>query len=123
MVGRAWFPLFAVVLAAPRAAAAQPIDLSTQRMVDLTHPLNAQTIYWPTSPTTFQLERLSYGQTEGGYFYSANAFCSPEHGGTHLDAPMHFGEGKWTAAEIPVERAIAPAVVIDVRAKAAAALD
>lgn len=118
MLRRAWFPFLAVLVAVPRAAAAQPIDLSTQRMVDLTHPLNAQTIYWPTSPTTFQLERLSYGQTEGGYFYSANAFCSPEHGGTHLDAPIHFSADGISAERIPLENLVAPAVVIDVTAQA-----
>jgi len=118
MLRRAWFPLLAVLLGVPRAVATQPIDLSTQRMVDLTHPLNAQTIYWPTSPTTFQLERLSYGQTEGGYFYSANAFCSPEHGGTHLDAPIHFSADGISAERIPLENLVAPAVVIDVTAQA-----
>jgi kynurenine formamidase len=119
MARRAWFPLVAVLLGAARPGAAQSIDLSTQRMVDLTHPLNAQTLYWPTSPSTFRLDRLSYGQTEGGWFYSANAFSAPEHGGTHLDAPIHFAEGHMTAEQIPLERLVAPAVVIDVSAQAA----
>jgi kynurenine formamidase len=119
MARRAWFPLVVALLALPRTGAAQPIDLSTQRLVDLTHPLNAQTIYWPTSPSTFRLERLSYGPTEGGYFYSANAFCSPEHGGTHLDAPIHFSENGISAEQIPLENLAAPAVVIDVTAQAA----
>lgn len=114
---RPWLPLVCVLLAAP--AAAQPIDLSTQRMVDLTHPLNAQTLYWPTSPSAFELERLAYGPTEGGYFYSANAFSAPEHGGTHLDAPIHFHADGLTAERIPLESLVAPAVVIDVSARAA----
>jgi kynurenine formamidase len=119
MARRAWFPLFAVLLCVPRFGAAQVIDLSNQRMVDLTHPLNARTIYWPTSPSTFRLDRLSYGPTAGGWFYAANAFSAPEHGGTHLDAPIHFGEGRMTAEQIPLERLVAPAVVIDVSAAAA----
>jgi hypothetical protein len=49
-------------------------------------------------------------RTEAGYFYSAYSFCAPEHGGTHLDAPIHFGEGRWTADQIPVERLVRPAV-------------
>jgi kynurenine formamidase len=109
--------LLAVLVAAPSAA--QQIDLSTQRMVDLTHPLNAQTLYWPTSPTTFQLERLSYGETAGGYFYSANAFSAPEHGGTHLDAPIHFNADGISNERIPLSNLVAPAVVIDVTAQAA----
>lgn len=96
------------------------IDLQGFRVVDLTYPFDEKTLYWPTSPTTFQLDRLSYGKTEAGFFYASNAFCTPEHGGTHLDAPIHFGEGKRTADQIPAEQLIAPAVVLDVSAKAAA---
>lgn len=97
-----------------------PINLKGVRVVDLTHSFDEKTIYWPTAPTNFQLSRLSYGKTDAGFFYAANAFCTPEHGGTHLDAPIHFAEGRRTADQIPVEQLIAPAVVIDVSAKAAA---
>lgn len=99
---------------------AQAVDLSRVRMVDLTHAFDSSTLYWPTSPSGFELERLAFGHTEGGWFYSANAFSSPEHGGTHLDAPIHFAEGHLTSDQIPLERLIAPAVVIDVAAEAAA---
>ncbi len=98
-------------------------DLLSNRLVDLTHSLNAQTIYWPTSPSTFKLERLTFGRTEGGWFYSANTFSAPEHGGTHLDAPIHFGEGRQTSDQIPLEHLIGRAVVIDISAKAAANAD
>ena len=113
--------LLALLLSAAGAEAQRPpIDLQGFRVVDLTYPFDEKTLYWPTSPTTFQLDRLSYGKTEAGFFYASNAFCTPEHGGTHLDAPIHFGEGKRTADQIPVEQLIAPAVVLDVSAKAAA---
>ena len=98
-------------------------NLLSNRLVDLTHSLNAQTLYWPTSPSTFKLDKLSYGRTEGGWFYSANAFSAPEHGGTHLDAPIHFAEGRQTSDKIPLESLIGPAVVIDISAKAAANSD
>jgi kynurenine formamidase len=100
-----------------------PINLQGVRVVDLTHSFDDKTIYWPTAPSKFQLERLSYGKTEAGFFYAANAFCTPEHGGTHLDAPIHFAEGRRTADQIPVEQLIGPAVVIDVSARAAADAD
>ena len=94
-------------LGAARAAqAGPPIDLQGARVVDLTHPFDDQTIYWPTSPSAFQLNRLSYGKTEGGWFYASNSFCAPEHGGTHLDAPIHFAAGKRTTDQIPVEQLI-----------------
>lgn len=99
------------------------LDLSRARVVDLSHPFDESTLYWPTSPSAFELEPLAHGHTPGGYFYAANRFCTPEHGGTHLDAPVHFGEGKATAADVPVERLIAPAIVLDVRSKVAADAD
>ncbi|HEX8692265.1 MAG TPA: cyclase family protein [Longimicrobium sp.] len=95
------------------------IPLGGHRTVDLTHPFGPSTLYWPTATTGFALERLSYGETPGGYFYAANAFCAPEHGGTHLDAPIHFAAGQQTADQIPLDRLVAPAVVIDVRQRTA----
>lgn len=120
---RIYRTLLMTVLASTTLAARQAIDLSTYRMVDLTHAYSAKTVYWPTSPTRFTLDRLASGKTEGGYFYSANTLCTPEHGGTHLDAPIHFAEGKRTAEQIPLEQLIAPAAVIDVTAKANADRD
>ena len=94
-------------------------ELASNKLVDLTHALNEKTLYWPTSPTTFKLERLTYGKTEGGWFYSANSFSAPEHGGTHLDAPIHFAEGHQTIDKIPISQLIGKAVVIDISAKSA----
>ena len=104
---------------AGRGAAPQaPLDISAYRIVDLTHAYGNRTVYWPTSPTKFSLERLAYGKTDGGYFYSANTLSTPEHGGTHLDAPLHFAEGGRSTAQIPLEQLVASAVVIDVKAQA-----
>jgi len=113
----------ALVTGLPAASRAAGIDLSAHRLVDLTHPFDERTLYWPTSPSTFKLERLSYGATAGGWFYAANALCAPEHGGTHLDAPIHFAEGRRTTDQVPLEQLVAPAVVIDVAVKAAADRD
>ena len=118
-------PIMAAVLSASAACAparqgsVPPLDLTRWRLVDLTHAFDARTPYWPTSPGGFRLERLSAGTTPGGWYYSANAFEAPEHGGTHLDAPIHFAEGGATAERVALERLVAPAVVIDVSARAA----
>jgi kynurenine formamidase len=109
----------AVLLAGSAAGLQRTPELSTQRIVDLSHAFGPKTLYWPTSPTKFALEKLASGQTEGGYFYSANSFCTPEHGGTHLDAPVHFFARGRSTAEIPLEQLVAPAVVIDISAQAA----
>lgn len=109
----------ALLLTAPVAALQEPVlDLSRVTLVDLTHPYNNRTVSWPTSPTTFTLERLAYGRTDAGYFYAANTFCAPEHGGTHLDAPIHFDEQGRTTEQVPLEQLVAPAVVIDVSRQA-----
>jgi len=104
--------------ATPRA---QGLDIASANIVDLTHPLDSDAIYWPTDTQGFKLTPIFKGKTEGpeGFFYVAFRFCAPEHGGTHLDAPYHFAEGRKTTAEIPVQRLIGPAIVIDISAKAA----
>jgi kynurenine formamidase len=106
-------------LSAAASATGQSLDLASTKVVDLSHAFDADTIYWPTSPSGFELKPLHKGMTKGGFFYFANSFCSPEHGGTHLDAPMHFAEGHWTSSDIPTERFVGPAVVIDVSEKTA----
>ncbi len=93
-------------------------DPGAYRLVDLTQPFNEETIYWPTERGNFELRRLAYGDTPAGYFYSANTFCTPEHGGTHIDAPIHFAQGKLTLEALPLEELIGPAVVIDIARKA-----
>ena len=93
-------------------------DLATARVVDLSHVFDETTLYWPTSPSAFEHRELHYGPTPAGFFYSSYAVCTPEHGGTHLDAPIHFAEGRWTADQIPLRRLIGPAVVIDVSGQA-----
>ena len=101
----------------------QTIDVSKFTIVDLSHAYGPSTVFWPTSPKKFELEKLASGKTEGGYFYAANLFSMPEHGGTHLDAPFHFSESGLTTERIPLEQLVAPAVVIDVTASAAANRD
>ncbi|MDH3223047.1 MAG: cyclase family protein [Gemmatimonadota bacterium] len=86
--------------------------------VDLTHAFGENTIYWPTDTAGFQLDELAYGMTEGGWFYSSYAFATAEHGGTHLDAPIHFAEGRLTADRIPLDGLIGPAAVVDVTEQA-----
>jgi D-alanyl-D-alanine dipeptidase/kynurenine formamidase len=105
---------------AMRAPIPSTFDLARARIVDLTHPFDVETLYWPSAPHGFALVELARGRTAGGFFYAANAFSAPEHGGTHLDAPIHFAEQGLTADALPVRKLIAPGVVIDVRAAAAA---
>src|SRR5436190_7974342 len=107
----------ALLLAGCATAPRPPIDLSAANVVDLTYSFDKSTLYWPNSPGGFELKELAYGKTSGGYFYSSYSFCAPEHGGTHLDAPIHFAAGGRAVDQIPVRQLMARAAVIDVSAK------
>ena len=97
-----------------------PLDLSRATLVDLSHTFDATTLYWPNAPSGFELKSQFAGTTPGGWHYEANSFSAPEHGGTHLDAPIHFAAGREHTEAVPLERLVAPAVVIDVAKQAAA---
>lgn len=83
------------------------------RLIDLSHAFDENTIYWPTEEG-FKLQRESAGMTDAGYFYAANRFTCAEHGGTHIDAPHHFWETGQTVEDIPLERLVGPGALIDV---------
>ena len=82
-------------------------------IVDLSHSYDEETVFWPTAEG-FRLEKDFAGVTEKGYYYAANRFSTAEHGGTHIDAPVHFAEGRHTVDQIPLERLIGHAVVVDI---------
>lgn len=92
-------------------------EFPSGKWIDLTHTFNEQTIYWPTA-SNFALDTVFEGMTEKGYYYSAYQFCSAEHGGTHLDAPVHFSAGKHTVDQVPIDQLIGPAIIIDVSEQA-----
>lgn len=101
---------------------APPPALPEGALVDLTYAFDEHTVYWPTADG-FALTPDAQGWQDAGYYYEANSFTAAEHGGTHLDAPIHFAEGMWTTDAIPLERLIGPAAVIDVSEAAAANRD
>jgi kynurenine formamidase len=91
--------------------------LASGKWVDLSYDFSDKTLYWPNNPTGFKLDTQFNGTTTAGFYYSSNAFFTPEHGGTHLDAPVHFAKGKWSADEIPLQNLMGEALVIDVSTK------
>lgn len=105
-------PLLLLLAACDRA----PPPFPGGTVIDLTHAFDAETIYWPTDTRGFQLETVFSGETDKGYYYSANRFAAAEHGGTHVDAPVHFAAGRRTLDRIPVEQLIGPGVLIDASA-------
>jgi kynurenine formamidase len=83
------------------------------RIVDLTHSFAADTVVWPTEQD-FKLIGQHAEDTAGGYYYASNRIEMPEHGGTHIDAPVHFSRGKQTLDQIPIERLVGTGVRINV---------
>lgn len=98
-----------VVCATPLAV----VEAASPTVIDLTHSFDANTIYWPTEPG-FDLKKLDDGYTERGYYYAANRYDAPEHGGTHIDAPHHFSKPGQTVDQIPLDRLVGEAVCVDI---------
>jgi kynurenine formamidase len=107
------------------ASFAESIADGSIRIVDLTQPLSDATpvINLPdpfVNTPGFTMHELSRYDDRGPAWYW-NSFEAGEHVGTHLDAPVHWVTGKdgEDVAQIPLNKLIAPAVVID-RAEEAA---
>jgi kynurenine formamidase len=115
-----WFLIFLCCLA--NACAKPAAEFPAGKIIDLSHPFNAQTIYWPTEDG-FKFEKGPDGFTPQGYYYAANRFCAPEHGGTHIDAPKHFAINSKTVDQIPLEQLMGNGIVIDVTKQAEANRD
>ena len=88
-------------------------DFPAGRIIDLSHAFDSQTIYWPTEEG-FKLEKEADGMTPAGFYYAANKFCAPEHGGTHIDAPKHFALNSWSVDQIPLDNLMGAGLVVDV---------
>jgi kynurenine formamidase len=100
------------------AGAVAAVEIDPAKVVDLTYPFDAHTIYWPTAKH-FELDEVAKGDTPGGYWYEANNYSAAEHGGTHMDAPVHFARGGASADQVPPTAGIGPLVKVDVSAAAA----
>jgi len=100
----------------PPPAVTTPAKMGT--IVDLSHSYGADTIYWPTAEA-FRMQVVNDGVTPAGFYYAANNFSTAEHGGTHVDAPVHFAKGRHAVDEIPLEHLVGQAVVVDVSDAAA----
>lgn len=93
-----------------------------KKIVDLTYSFSEDTLHWPAA-RPFTLETVNEGLTPQGFWFASYNYSGSEHVGTHLDAPFHFAQGRWTTDQIPLSRMIGPGVIIDVRRKADANTD
>ena len=88
-------------------------NLSNSKIVDLSHSYSPETVYWVTAKE-FAMDTVFQGQTDKGFYYSAFNFETAEHGGTHIDAPIHFAKGAQTVDQVPLENLVGSAIKIDV---------
>jgi kynurenine formamidase len=102
----------AAAAVAPPVRAAEPRSFT--RVVDLTHVLGPD---FPTydGGSNLEMETLVTLAKDG---YNMYRWQLVEHTGTHMDAPIHFGEGVQSADEIPIENLVVPLAIVDIRAKA-----
>ena len=105
-----------------QAPAPPPQPWPGGKVVDLSHTYDQTTIFWPTVEP-FKLEKVNDGVTPAGYYYAANNFRMAEHGGTHIDAPVHFAKGRHAVDQVPLDQLIGDAAVVDVTAKCDANAD
>ena len=122
-LGPGWAALCGLVLAAAISAAgcarnqgeapSTASAIQDSKLVDLTYPFDSTTLYW-SPEEKFRVEVVAHGMTESGYWYASNRICASEHGGTHMDAPIHFAQNGWTAEQVPIDRLVGPACVVDV---------
>jgi kynurenine formamidase len=108
--------VFTSLALAQSSTAKMPFALDNSRLVDLTYSFDQDTIYWPNGES-FHWEKERWGKTSAGTWYASAKYAASEHGGTHIDSPIHFAEGKPTVDEIPISRLVGPAVLVDVTKK------
>src|SRR5262245_59064618 len=100
-----------LVMTACAACSAPPptatMTLMQGTIVDLSHSYGDDTVFWPTAER-FKMTVVNDGETPAGFYYAANNFSTAEHGGTHIDAPVHFAKGRQAVDEIPLENLVGP---------------
>lgn len=82
------------------------------KLVDLSYSLNDKNAYWPAANyEPFRLKNIATLEQNG---VLSKAFASPEHLGTHLDAPNHFERDQLAVDQIKPQSLFAPGIVVDV---------
>jgi len=91
------------------------VSLRVRNVQGLTHTLNSAFPIWPGF-APIQVTNVRSFEKDG---FFANTWQAPEHHGTHVDAPIHFGKGAWSADEIPDQALVCPVALIHVHERAA----
>lgn len=91
------------------------------KVIDLTHSLSSRSPYWPgANASPFKYDTL-FAQPSGAP--GMGRFTTPEHFGTHLDAPIHSADHQPSVDQLEAKELFGPAVVINVESKCTADAD
>jgi len=90
-------------------------------VVDLTHALSTDGPHWPTAAGNPFSYEVRSAHDSGAV--SMGAYSTPEHHGTHIDAPIHSADGQPSVDQLDAGDLFGPVALIDVAAQCAADAD
>ena len=89
------------------------------RIIDLSRELYHRTPSYPGQPPiihgVWKTHEEAFAESGNVQGNSVMYFSMPDHGGTHIDAPRHFGRSGTPIDEYPLENCIVPGICIDLR--------
>lgn len=89
------------------------------QMIDLSLPIYHEMPIWSAEPKVGVMDYFKIGREAGDReIMNMKLLVMCGHAGTHTDAPKHLQEGAWSLDEVPLERYIGPALVINLTGKA-----
>ena len=87
------------------------------KIVDLSRELHHRAISYPGQPSiihgVWKTHEEAYKDSGNVHGNSVMYFSMPDHGGTHIDAPRHFGPSGTPMNEYPLENCIVPGICLD----------
>ncbi|XP_022095369.1 uncharacterized protein LOC110981784 [Acanthaster planci] len=93
------------------------LALRKGELLDMTYGYDGNSLAYPGNGF-FQLTIRSRGPEGTFPWLEDNVICTPEHIGTHIDAPAHFAQGKMRVDDIPLDQLVRPAIRVDISEKA-----
>lgn len=98
-----------------RAGILEDVMEGKASVIDLTYPLNEKNAYWPVGNyTPFKYEVIANIKKDMVF---SGRYSTPEHLGTHIDAPNHFELNQHSVDQIPFEQLVGSAIIIDITDK------
>lgn len=84
-------------------------------VIDMTYSLNEKNAHWPIGQyTPFKYEVIATIRKDRVF---SGRYSTPEHLGTHIDAPNHFEQNQPSVDQIPFEQLVGPAILVDIKEK------